>query len=385
MPHLEHLGIAVTNPDAVIQLYETLLGTYPYKAERVEREGVQTHFLSAGSAKLELLEALGPDSPVARYLDKRGEGLHHLAFEVDDIDAHMQALREAGFTPLSDTPRTGADGKRIFFLHPKQTHGVLVEFCQSTPQAFPPTRIPYRDGHLAVYERGATRRPTIVLLPAVAGSTLLDTQGLINHLETRFHILALDFAGHGGSDAFDDAPFSLDGFADNVRAVFEHFGLERAHLFGTATGGLVALHTAARHPERVDRLALFGTVTNWTRARVTTTQAALDADSLATQDPSFVQRLEAHHSDWRRLFVRAREMVGALPAQQPELQTLLHIRHPVLVTAVDQDSTLPVHETLALHQAFARSTLAVLPGSRHALDALDVALYARLLEQYVEG
>lgn len=131
MIRLEHIGIAVRDADAITELYEQLLGLRPYKAETVEREGVRTHFLQAGTAKLELLEALGPDSPVAKYLDKRGEGLHHLAFEVADIHAEMQRLRDLGFTPLSDEPRPGADGKLIFFLHPKQTHGVLVEFCQS--------------------------------------------------------------------------------------------------------------------------------------------------------------------------------------------------------------------------------------------------------------
>ncbi len=131
MIRLEHIGIAVRDAAAVASLYEQLLGHGPYKAETVEREGVRTHFIQAGTAKLELLEALGPDSPVAKYLERRGEGLHHLAFEVDDIHAEMQRLRDLGFTPLSDEPRPGADGKLIFFLHPKQTHGVLVEFCQS--------------------------------------------------------------------------------------------------------------------------------------------------------------------------------------------------------------------------------------------------------------
>ena len=121
--------------DAVARLYEDLIGAAPYKEETVEREGVRTHFIDAGTTKLELLEALGDESPIAKYLERRGEGLHHLAFEVDDIHAHMQQMRERGYTPLSDEPRPGADGKLIFFLHPKQTHGVLVEFCQSVEAA----------------------------------------------------------------------------------------------------------------------------------------------------------------------------------------------------------------------------------------------------------
>ncbi|HMB92899.1 MAG TPA: methylmalonyl-CoA epimerase, partial [Rhodothermales bacterium] len=179
MPHLEHIGLATADPEAVAALYEMLLGVQPYKRERVDREGVQTHFISAGSTKLELLEALSPDSPVARYLEKRGEGLHHLAFEVDDIHAHMATLREKGFTPLSDEPKPGADGKLIFFLHPKQTHGVLVEFCQSVATPLVPTQIPYQDEHLTVYERGHTANPTLVVLHGAAGATLLETAPLI--------------------------------------------------------------------------------------------------------------------------------------------------------------------------------------------------------------
>ena len=132
---LEHIGVAVENAEAVAALYEKLLGGRlygrPYKQETIAHEGVRTHFIQAGAAKLELLEALGPESPVQRFLAKRGEGLHHLAFEVADVQAEMERLRKLGFQPLSDAPRPGADGKLIFFLHPKDTHGVLVEFCQS--------------------------------------------------------------------------------------------------------------------------------------------------------------------------------------------------------------------------------------------------------------
>ena len=128
MPRLEHVGIAVDEVEAVINCFEDLLGVLPYKTETVTDQQVRTHFLNAESSKLELLEAVDADSAVQKFLDKRGEGLHHLAFEVADADATMNRLRDAGFTLLSDAPQSGADDKRIFFVHPKETHGVLVEF-----------------------------------------------------------------------------------------------------------------------------------------------------------------------------------------------------------------------------------------------------------------
>lgn len=128
---LEHIGIAVANLAESDSLFERLLGEPPYKAERVEREGVTTSFFRAGSAKIELLEAAREDSPIAKYLEKRGPGIHHLAFEVADIYAEMRRLETAGFQLLSQEPKPGADNKLICFLHPKTTNGVLVELCQS--------------------------------------------------------------------------------------------------------------------------------------------------------------------------------------------------------------------------------------------------------------
>ncbi len=126
---LEHVGIAVKDAAAVGELYRVLFGAAPYKEERVEREGVRTIFYDAGGTKVELLEATTPDSPIAKFLEKRGEGLHHLAFAVADVDAEIVRLKAAGFTLLADEAKPGADNKRIVFLHPKGTHGVLVELC----------------------------------------------------------------------------------------------------------------------------------------------------------------------------------------------------------------------------------------------------------------
>jgi methylmalonyl-CoA/ethylmalonyl-CoA epimerase len=130
MIRIEHLGIAVKELSSSNRLFEALLGTSAYKSETVEREKVTTSFFKVGGSKIELLEASDPGSPIAKFIEKRGEGIHHIAFEVEDIVAAMDRLRGLGFELLSDVPKEGADNKLICFLHPKSTHGVLVEICQ---------------------------------------------------------------------------------------------------------------------------------------------------------------------------------------------------------------------------------------------------------------
>lgn len=129
--HIDHVGIAVKDLDTAIETYETLLQTSCYKREVVESQQVETAFLQTGESKLELLGATDPDSVINKYIEKRGEGMHHVAFEVDDIHAEIKRLKSEGFTFLSDVPKPGADQKQIVFLHPKNSHGVLVELCQS--------------------------------------------------------------------------------------------------------------------------------------------------------------------------------------------------------------------------------------------------------------
>ncbi len=129
--HLEHLGIAVKDLAAVNELYTSLLEKGPYKEEVVESEHVRTSFFQIGECKLEFLEATNPESAIARFIEKRGEGLHHVAFEVEDIEAEMQRLSSAGFQLLQETPKKGADNKLVCFLHPKSSNGVLVELCQT--------------------------------------------------------------------------------------------------------------------------------------------------------------------------------------------------------------------------------------------------------------
>lgn len=131
MLKVEHIGIAVKTLETAIPLYEKLLNAGCYKTEEVPSEQVKTAFFRQGETKIELLEGAAPDGTIARFIEKKGEGIHHIAFEVADILAEMARLRSEGFTLLSDTPRPGADNKLVCFLHPKGTGGVLVELVQS--------------------------------------------------------------------------------------------------------------------------------------------------------------------------------------------------------------------------------------------------------------
>ncbi len=130
MKKIEHIGIAVNNLEAANQLYERLLGVAPYKEEKVTSEGVKTSFFKNGPNKIELLESLNEDSPIAKFLEKKGEGIHHIAFAVDDIGAELARLKKEGFVLLNEVPKKGADNKWVAFVDPKSTNGVLVELCQ---------------------------------------------------------------------------------------------------------------------------------------------------------------------------------------------------------------------------------------------------------------
>ncbi len=139
MEKLEHIGIAVKNLEESNKVFEKLLGRPHYKIEEVDSEGVRTSFFEVGGIKIELLEATRPDSPIAKFIEKRGEGLHHLAFEARPINEKMNELSSEGFKLLSDKPKPGADNKMIVFLLPKTTNGVLVELCEEVKTALTPT------------------------------------------------------------------------------------------------------------------------------------------------------------------------------------------------------------------------------------------------------
>lgn len=130
MRKIEHLGIAVNDLQKSNEVFQKLLGTTPYKLETVESEGVSTSFFTIGESKIELLEATNADSAIAKYLTKNREGIHHVAFDVDDIHAEINRLKSEGFVFINETPKQGADNKLVVFIHPKSANGLLVELCQ---------------------------------------------------------------------------------------------------------------------------------------------------------------------------------------------------------------------------------------------------------------
>ncbi len=134
MLKIEHIGIAVKDLEKSNELFKALLGRPHYKIEEVPTEGVNTSFFMVGNNKIELLEATKPDSPIAKFIEKRGEGTHHIAFAVNDIRSEMARLEKEGFILLNKEPKPGADNKLVCFLHPKSTNGVLIELCQDKPE-----------------------------------------------------------------------------------------------------------------------------------------------------------------------------------------------------------------------------------------------------------
>lgn len=130
MRKIEHIGIAVKSLEDSNALYEKLFGVKSYKQEEVESEGVKTSFFNCGPNKIELLEATRVDSPIAKFIEKRGEGIHHIAFDVEDIASEIKRLKNEGFIILNEIPKKGADNKLVAFIHPKDTSGVLIELCQ---------------------------------------------------------------------------------------------------------------------------------------------------------------------------------------------------------------------------------------------------------------
>ncbi len=131
MQKVEHIGIAVKNLSTSISIFEKLLNCACYKTELVQSEQVSTAFFMKGETKIELLESINEPSVISKFIEKRGEGIHHIAFEVSDIEAEMKRLSEQGFTLLNEKPKQGADNKLVCFLHPKNTNGVLIELCMS--------------------------------------------------------------------------------------------------------------------------------------------------------------------------------------------------------------------------------------------------------------
>ena len=380
MLRLEHVGIAVDDAEAVRTTYATVLNALSYKSETVDEQGVTTHFLAVENTKLELLEATRPDSPVYRFLERRGEGVHHLAFEVPDINDAFRRMTEAGFSPLSDAPLNGADGKRIFFLHPKSTHGVLIECCSGAPALPDPAYVDTSAGPVAYYTWGAPERPTVLLLHGAAGSTQTETHRLVRYLEPYLHVVALDFTGHGASANVEpEQPLTPERFVRDAQAVLDAITEGPAHVFGFSMGGNIALQLAHAAPNRVARVMAHGAHIDWTTATVDSMARRLDRADARTD------RMDALHGDWDALSAALRTFIEQLPGAALRLRRQMQtVRQPVLISMVDADDLFPLQAALTLHNALPHSRLAILPGRSHALQHQRIAPLADQVRAFVQ-
>lgn len=189
MMELEHVGIAVGDAASALAMIRQVLGEVPYKTEIVETDGVRTHFIRGGGAKIELLEAIEDESPIARFVRKRGPGLHHLAFEVDDLEGIRDRLRQAGLRVLDDAPRPGADGKLVFFLHPGDTGDVLFEFCRRERSILETFVVEIGERQRYVLRRaGRPDNPTLMIV----SHGVEDVEALASRLEQTAFVLVAD-------------------------------------------------------------------------------------------------------------------------------------------------------------------------------------------------
>lgn len=388
---LDHVGIALQNR-AQTELFDRLFSTGPYKSEAVEREGVRTFFYGDGGAsgaapKMELLEATRDDSPIAKYVAKRGPGLHHLAFEVADLDAEAERVRAAGFRTLADAPKPGADGKRILFLHPKDTGGVLVELVESVRQ--PPAWVDVETprGRLAVQVSGPEDAPPLLVLHGALGSTELETDRLVRVWETDFRVYALDFRGHGRSgDLAADVPTWEDFVSDAIAAI-DHFGLRDLRVFGFSMGGGVALAAALERPDAVARLAVHGVNVQWDTAEVEAMVGPMDVAGMEASNPFWARRLAETHGAgrWQRLTRQLIAFTRRLPERHMTDAELGRIACPTRVSAGDRDRFFDVRHAVGLYRAIPDARLAILPGLDHPIQGVDVPAFARDVGAFLRG
>ena len=384
--HLEHVGIAVRDASASADLYERLFGVRPYKSEDVASEAVRTLFLAAGGPKLELLEATSDESPIAKHIASRGEGLHHLAFEVPDIDAAHARLAEEGFRVLNPQPKRGADAKRIFFLHPKDTGGVLIELCQTSPSPLAPDFVPAGAERVAFYVCGHEAAPPLVLLHGAMGSSGMEMQRLVPHLEAHFRTVAIDFAGHGASSDFPASTLSIELFADNVLTVLDELGIQRAHIFGFSMGAAVGLYLAHAHRQRVDRLAVHGSNVRWAVEEARAMIQAMRPEIVERANPRWATRLATAHGEprWRDLADRMIRFTEHLPQHHFLDDDLAAIDVPTLVSHGDADRFFRLEHALHLRQNIPGAQLAVHPGLDHPIQQVDASRFAGMLRHFFQ-
>lgn len=229
MPRLDHVGIATTDTDRILKVLRDLLGESSYLSETLERDGIHVSFVSSGAAQLELLETLDETSPVARFLRKRGDSLHHLAFEVEDIDDMYRRAREAGYEPIDPAPRPGAGGKTIFFLHPGQTSNILIEFCSHAEPCLDPVKGALPEGVQRVFLSPGSPTQTPCLYVTVSSSPSPDPHRLARRL-TPDRVCMVAHIESGASP--------------NIAALIDMLGAPDVHLLAQGLSAKTILHTA---------------------------------------------------------------------------------------------------------------------------------------------
>ncbi len=376
---LEHIGIATSTPEQV-ELFERLLAAAPYKSEAVEREGVRTHFFGDGGVpgaapKLELLEATADTSPVAGFVAKRGPGLHHLAFEVEDLEGEMERVRALGLRLLADAPKPGADGKRIVFLHPKDTAGVLVELVESVR----PNRQWVEVEGRAVQVSGPESAPPLLVMHGALGSTELETDRLIALWEKSFRVYGLDFMGHGRSAPLAEPVPTWESYLADAITVSEYFGLSGAAVFGFSMGGAIALALALARPDVVGRLAVHGVNVQWDQAEVEAMTRPMEPERMEAEHPFWARRLaQVHGADrWRGLVEQLAAFTRGLPDQHLTDDRLAEVACPTRVSAGDRDRFFDVRHAVGLYRAIPGAHLQVLPGVDHPIQTVDASRFAR--------
>ena len=228
MPRLDHVGIATTDTDRILEVLRDLLGESCYLSETLERDGIHVSFVSSGTAELELLEALDETSPVARFLRKRGDGLHHLAFEVEDIDDMYRRAREAGYEPIDPAPRPGVGGKTIFFLHPGQTSNILIEFCSRAEPCLEPVKGPLPEGVRRVFLSSGSPSQTPCLYVTASSSPSPDPHQLVRRL-TPARVCMIAHIEPGASP--------------EISALIDMLGAPSVHLLAQDLSAKTVLHT----------------------------------------------------------------------------------------------------------------------------------------------
>ncbi|MEM1118037.1 MAG: alpha/beta fold hydrolase, partial [Bacteroidota bacterium] len=329
--------------------------------------------------KLELLEATRDDSPIATYVAKRGGGIHHLAFEVADLEAEMARIRDLGIRLLADAPKPGADGKRIVFLHPKDTAGVLVELVQTVAPAIERTEIPFGEGHLGVRLSGEPGRPVLLALHGALG-TADQLTPLLDAWSHTFRVVAPDLPGHGASDLPEAVP-TWDLYADATEAVLDALEIEAASGFGYSLGAGVLLALAARAPGRIVRLALHATNVQWTDQEVARMTADVEAASGSARG---AERLEAMHgARWRASVDAMLAFSRSLPEAWLSDDVLARVEAPALVSAGDRDALFVPEAALHLARTLPDARLWVLPEVEHPLSTLDAPAFAASLADHL--